>query len=564
MMLGVVLHTALSYMPDAPWAFTDPWAHAELRTFLDAIHLFRMPAFFAIAGFFGALLWYQRGAREMLRNRFQRLFLPLVVFSTLLWALGEPIGALAQAILDGEATAWAGVARLDPWSLFPPRSPMHLWFLHCLVIISALVALAVTFMERRAITWPRLLPALRRTVESPVRCVLLLGLMGHIYCALVLMDNPPASGWWPPPSVIVYYLGCYAVGWMIFTSKVDLETLRERTWTLLAVGCLCVALRSFAHEATKGMEHGPVDLLNVWELPPALFWWGGVRVLAFTYGMVALARGVTGLFLRFASSGAPGWRYLSDASYWVYLLHLPLAVFIPALLVSWRAPGLLKFCVATALVAVVCLATYDALVRATFVGHFLNGRRYPRRLPWLSAAVSVLALGSMAYGAIRVIDPADRAGPWVGGFEPPATVGTDAVERPFRQAKPPHPALERCVQVGGYGVCPDRVPFDDAVAACAAWGAGPVVFEDPAENVAVGKLVRALMRRPFWIPINDQAEEGAWRWNGGSPVEHSAWSPGEPNDHGDGEDCAASNWVKEARWNDIVCKARLAFVCEGP
>ena len=44
-----------------------------------AIHGFRMPLFFLMSGFFTAMLWRQRGLRALVRQRAQRLLLPLAI-----------------------------------------------------------------------------------------------------------------------------------------------------------------------------------------------------------------------------------------------------------------------------------------------------------------------------------------------------------------------------------------------------------------------------------------------------------------------------------------------------
>ena len=83
MMLGVVIHSTLAYFPpeDPSWAFQDPEVGSEFsHLIVEFIHLFRMPAFFLLSGFFGALLWMRRTPKEMLINRFKRIVLPLLVF----------------------------------------------------------------------------------------------------------------------------------------------------------------------------------------------------------------------------------------------------------------------------------------------------------------------------------------------------------------------------------------------------------------------------------------------------------------------------------------------------
>ena len=70
-----------------------------------------------------------------------------------------------------------------------------------------------------------------------------------------------------------------------------------------------------------------------------------------------------------------------DASYWLYLIHLPLAVFIPGLLVATDLSVWSKMLIAFFGTCIIGLLTYDWFVRSTFIGRILNGRRYRRGLP---------------------------------------------------------------------------------------------------------------------------------------------------------------------------------------
>ena len=79
MLLGVLIHSALNYMPG--WFVQDPHNQAEwMMIVIDVIHTFRMPAFFLLSGFFAALLVERRGLFRMFRNRFDRIVRPLAVF----------------------------------------------------------------------------------------------------------------------------------------------------------------------------------------------------------------------------------------------------------------------------------------------------------------------------------------------------------------------------------------------------------------------------------------------------------------------------------------------------
>ena len=78
MLLGIVLHAALAYTP-INWIVQDSQSHAGLGLLTAAIHGFRMPLFFMMSGFFTTMLWRKRGLSALLRHRFRRIFLPLLL-----------------------------------------------------------------------------------------------------------------------------------------------------------------------------------------------------------------------------------------------------------------------------------------------------------------------------------------------------------------------------------------------------------------------------------------------------------------------------------------------------
>ena len=71
--------------------------------------------------------------------------------------------------------------------------------------------------------------------------------------------------------------------------------------------------------------------------------------------------------------------YVSDASCRFCLTHLLLTALIPALIAGRNTGQVVKFLLVMTLTAAICWVTCHCLVRNTFVGLFLNGRRYPIR-----------------------------------------------------------------------------------------------------------------------------------------------------------------------------------------
>ena len=91
-----------------------------------------------------------------------------------------------------------------------------------------------------------------------------------------------------------------------------------------------------------------------------------------------MAYGLLGLFIRYMNHSSPRWRYMADASYWIYIVHVPLVILLPLLLANVPAPGIVKVALVVAMATGLILVTYRYFVRSTFIGEQLNGRRYPQ------------------------------------------------------------------------------------------------------------------------------------------------------------------------------------------
>jgi peptidoglycan/LPS O-acetylase OafA/YrhL len=93
-----------------------------------------------------------------------------------------------------------------------------------------------------------------------------------------------------------------------------------------------------------------------------------------------------GAFLRFAAQPRVWARYLADASYWCYLVHPPIVLWLQAIIAPWPVPGWPKLVLLTAVTMAVLLVTYERWVRYTWIGTLLNGPR--ERAPRYAAAVA--------------------------------------------------------------------------------------------------------------------------------------------------------------------------------
>ena len=78
MLLGVVFHASLPYVTTG-WMVSD-WKQTEvLGLFVTWVHGFRMPLFIFVSGYFTQMMWRRRGPGAMLKQRFMRVFVPLLL-----------------------------------------------------------------------------------------------------------------------------------------------------------------------------------------------------------------------------------------------------------------------------------------------------------------------------------------------------------------------------------------------------------------------------------------------------------------------------------------------------
>jgi glucans biosynthesis protein C len=133
---------------------------------------------------------------------------------------------------------------------------------------------------------------------------------------------------------------------------------------------------------------GPVPL---WQGPNLE---GGRRALyamAYMTGVWCWVFALVGAAIRFMSDQRPATRYLADASYWIYLMHMAPILFFVTLLRPYHWPWSVDLVIIVGGSMPILLVSYHYLVRFTWVGAILNGRRHPKK-----AAPAVPLAGSAA------------------------------------------------------------------------------------------------------------------------------------------------------------------------
>jgi glucans biosynthesis protein C len=366
MLLGIVYHASLFYStnPD-DLAGIEKSHHVAFDGLIGVIHGFRMQLFFVIAGFLSSLIHERVGSTAFIRNRARRIVPPFV----------------ASMILLNPLTNWSTVYLWDPSQLAlrlgadaPPTFLQILsvratntgiyWFLYylllCCVGAATLVGLG-TWMNLRM---PRRLSlGLGRVVGAPWAPFAL-----ALPTASLFVQSPEwtsigqGESLVPDPVLLAYYGLFFALGWALQSRRPAIDANRTRyRGHFLAIVPVAVAVVSLVRFGSNVTD-------------PSSRWLHFSCATAYSLGTWAAIFGLLGFASRFLESPRPAVRYLADASYWIYLVHMPIVVGLVWLLAPLPLHCFVKFSLVVTATSAAAVASYHLLVRDKLIARFLNGR----------------------------------------------------------------------------------------------------------------------------------------------------------------------------------------------
>lgn len=338
-----------------------------------AIHVFRLPLFFLVAGFFAALLLDARGTAALARNRAIRIGIPLTV------------GVIAAApLVTLEVQSLSGLPHrpeaAGPAAFADPH-PSYLWFLWYLALIYA-SAMVVRHLVRRTPSIGDAIASASGRLLSHWAAPLLLAVPAAflLYRQPTWIADAPSETFLPRLDLLAYYAIFFATGWLLFSVRGLRSAIEGQPWPYVILA---------------GLAFPPALALYLLQSEPvgASSWFHLLALLLLSVSTWSLVFGLLGVSRRFLREPSARLRYWADASYWIYLSHFPVMAVIAIAIFGVAMPEALRLAILVLATMALIYPAYGAFVRHTAIGRVLHGPRplrteVPARRPAIRPAAA--------------------------------------------------------------------------------------------------------------------------------------------------------------------------------
>jgi peptidoglycan/LPS O-acetylase OafA/YrhL len=375
LLLGIAFHTAFSYMPIyVGWAVMDVATSDLVPTFVLVSHSFRMALFFLIAGYFSHMTMHKNGIKPFIQSRLMRIGLPLLigwfVLKPLLvsgWIMGAESMRGDVNILNGLIAGFASLAQLPQGLLIGT----HLWFLYYLLLISASVIVLRPVLCLHLPTKHRLLHFVDRIINwiSRSSWMILVVALPTATCLWFMqhwgLDTPDKS-LTPHIPLFMLYGGFFMFGWLLHRNASLIESFAQLSWSKLFICIVSVVGSIYLADFQANFAHPQYSLFKAsFMFSYAIMMWS----------LISLSIGLGKKWFYRPNRLV---RYVADASYWLYLVHLPIVIWLQIAFAELPFHWVLKFITIFLITIGLSLLVYDLLVRSTFIGAVLSGKRKSR------------------------------------------------------------------------------------------------------------------------------------------------------------------------------------------
>jgi hypothetical protein len=242
------------------------------------------------------------------------------------------------------------------------------WLSHHLLLTLArppVAPLAALHQFRRVIAGlqifsSRVLKFIRSFEQAPL-------ILGTAICGALLWRQPKIligfrHGWLPHWENLLFFTVPFWMGWVWEERPSPAQPFRWKWITQLAAATAVFAV--LQPRLSQHLAQETIPVADPWL--PVLFALFGLLMASGLFGLC--------LSLRFERTSA-AISYVAQASFWIYLLHHPVAGLLHVDLDMMNLPAAIEWLLAAIVSMAVCLMSYELGVRRTWVGVLLNGRR---------------------------------------------------------------------------------------------------------------------------------------------------------------------------------------------
>jgi len=347
MMLGIVLHSANIFNSEQNWLIYSSNTTVIADYIGHIIHVFRMPTFFVISGFFCVLTIRKYNSKVFILVRMKKILIPLFV-------TGITLNSIQATIL-----ANTGFYDFEIWDyLSNGKWTSHLWFLINLVVYFIGAALVSYFLSK------------------PIKII-------NNFCNRLFLLIPLTIIIVIMPTISIMIYGLNKIGFPLYSNY----------YGVFDVFSICIYLPYFMFGALLGGNYESLYKfsksnfkITILLLLGSVFASKLIIVSSNTYYMI-ISTYVENLtvwfsivlcfhvFYKYFNSPSSMWRFLSDASYTVYLFHHLIVISLGIILINLKIQPLIAIPILILLTLVITLSIHNYWISKSKWAYLLfNGK----------------------------------------------------------------------------------------------------------------------------------------------------------------------------------------------
>lgn len=347
MLFGIFVHIALCYSLSWSkfWVLQDNYQHIIFDIIILIVRACRMEIFFFMAGFFAHLMLNSKGDYYFIKNRFLKILIPFTIFEPLM-LIFIPL-SLQQSILNN--------------NIYQFR-PFHLWFLYYLIFIYISIYVFKIIKKLFFIDMHNKIITIFNNVFNSKYHIFILSfitLLSLITMKFIIIDTP--SGFAIEYRLIIHYSIFFYLGWTVKHNSniLNIITNNKIYYLILAVPnimFLIISMIKFNNNYSSNFLYAIIYVL--------------MFKLCYAISIWCLSLSTIGFFQHYLNKENKLLKYLSAASYWMYIVHLPLIFFLQYNLSNFTIVGWLKPIIIFLITIIILLTSYYFITKINFLKYY--------------------------------------------------------------------------------------------------------------------------------------------------------------------------------------------------